>query len=134
MNRTQRNDLISNLAFHAAWITVEERFLRLYPRHKAASTIKTIMMIEHDMMGALAHAMRQYDMAPNQVEPDAKIISQAYQRKSPETLLRYIEHGMEISRKWYLSRLIDPEQPLFDLWHTLAELQESIHQEIQSLY
>ncbi len=134
MNPSQRDDLINNLAFHTAWIAIEERFLRLYPHHKAARVVQNILFIEQEMLGTLAHAMRQRDIAPNQVEPDAKIMAQARQRKSPETLLRYIEHGMEISRKWYQSRLIDPEQPLFDLWRTLAELQESIHQEILSLY
>jgi hypothetical protein len=82
------------------------------------------------MIELLSRTMRQLDLAPARIEPDPRILQQAQQRKTPETLLRYLHHGMTIAIKWYQQRLKDAPPALAELWHELMTLQERNQKEV----
>ncbi len=116
--------LRTNLAFHTAWVEVGQWFLQRYPHHQAVPKVRHWLRTQQDIIGLLSRALRQQDIPPAQIEPDARILAQAKQRKTPDTLLRYIHHGLQVSHQWYVARLQDDNTPFHDLWQKLDDMQQ----------
>ena len=129
MTETNPHHLAANLAFHLAWTEASREFLRRYPHHRAARSVQRLQEREQEMIGILSRAIRQLDRPPARIEPDPRILEQARQRKAPDTLLRYLHHGMTISLKWYGKRL--QEEPHVGIWRDLAAMQEQNLAEIE---
>lgn len=126
-------DVITNLRFHTAWIEIGAYFQRNRPDGKDSAFIRRMMQVEQSIIHRLSRTLRQHDYAPSRIQPDSTLIEQAKKRQTPETVLRYIHHGILMSLEWYQERLKMPDHPFRALWQELFDEQSQLKMEIEQV-
>ena len=126
-------DVFTNLEFHVAWIEINLYFLKNRPNGKETDFIQRMLETEQSIVSELSRTLRQHDYAPSQIQPDKKLMREAKKRQTPETVLRYIHHGILMSLEWYQDRLKNPHHPFRELWQSLYEQQSQLREDIEQV-
>ena len=126
-------DVITNLAYQTAWIEIGRYFLRIRPEGKEAPFVRRMLDVKQEMVMLLSHTLRQNDYAPTRVQPNPTLLEQAKKRRTPETTLRYIHHGILMSLEWYEDRLNNRNHPFRALWQELYKKEMVLKQDIEEV-
>ncbi len=126
-------DVITNLEFQSAWVEVGRHFLRVRPEGKEAPFVQRMLDAKQDMINLLARRLRQHDYAPSRVQPNSTLLEQAKKRRTPETVLRYIHHGILMSLDWYQERLLNANHPFHRLWQELEQMEAALKADVEQV-
>lgn len=126
-------DVITNLEFQTAWVEIGRYFLRIRPEGKETPFIRRMLETKQEMITLLALTLRRHDYAPTRVPPNDTLLEQARKRRTPETVLRYIHHGLQMSLEWYEDRLQNQNHPFRNLWQQLFEMESGLMQDVEQV-
>ena len=126
-------DVITNLSYQSAWIEIGDYFLRIRPEGKEAPFVQRMVDTKQEMTTLLSRTLRLHDYAPSRVQPNPTLLEQAKKRRSPETILRYIYHGILMLLEWYQERFDNPNHPFRGLWQQLFEMESSLKVDIEQV-
>lgn len=126
MTDASTNDLITNLRFHTAWITICERYIRLRPKFDVAAFLKDMLETEREIIELLAAALRDEGVPPGQIGSQEQLVDDAFVRRNERTRLQFIDTGLTRSLAWYDDRIADADDPHHELWRELCDLQQAV--------
>jgi hypothetical protein len=126
-------DVITNLEYQSAWVEIGRYFLRIRPDGKEAPFVQRMLDAKQEMVNLLSRTLRQQDYAPSRVQPNSALLEQAKKRRTPETVLRYIHHGILMSLDWYQERLQNRNHPFQTLWQELYEMEAALKVDVEQV-